>query len=358
MNEFFITLLSNTSSENKTGDFIVHLPGTIELEGNWEVALTDIIYPRSWMNLTSYIEKDTGQSSNSISLVFQDGEILVINVPPAHFDTINELLSAIDGAIKQAGSDYNIRSRVKRSLEDDEILQAAKQGHEQSRLDAEARQAVLQSKAAEAARQEAAAEEVRNNETESARKKVLEVLRKSEELARARAAKEEKLAALKLQKIEQISELSKKMYFVFNPLLKRVTIHFDSSLISQVHLSTHLQHMLGFESRFLIVNKEEGKYNPDMKAGIEALYLYVDIIEPQRVGTGFFNLLRVIHIDNSEFNSTVEKIYYAPQYLSVAQKILSFIHVEVKTDTGVLVPFQSGKIVCKLHFRRKRILLE
>ena len=52
---FYITLPSNASQDifkaNTISDFGMDLAWTIDLEGEWEVALTEISYPHSWLNL-------------------------------------------------------------------------------------------------------------------------------------------------------------------------------------------------------------------------------------------------------------------------------------------------------------------
>ena len=55
---FYVVLPSNTPIEgNKTSNFMVRLPNTLELnEGNWTVALSSIIYPISFMALGSESE--------------------------------------------------------------------------------------------------------------------------------------------------------------------------------------------------------------------------------------------------------------------------------------------------------------
>lgn len=55
--EFFITLLSNSSSsyfpDNRTTHFITQLPHTIQLEGSWVVGLAEIQYPCSLLTINS-----------------------------------------------------------------------------------------------------------------------------------------------------------------------------------------------------------------------------------------------------------------------------------------------------------------
>ena len=50
MKSFYITLPSGGEG-NTTSSFTVHLPYQVDLPGQWEVALVDVIYPTSWLNV-------------------------------------------------------------------------------------------------------------------------------------------------------------------------------------------------------------------------------------------------------------------------------------------------------------------
>ena len=50
--EFYVTLPSNSSMQyfpdNKTSNFLTKLPGTLQLEEEWEVDLAERDYPHTW----------------------------------------------------------------------------------------------------------------------------------------------------------------------------------------------------------------------------------------------------------------------------------------------------------------------
>ena len=54
--QFYMTLPSNSSMDifnsNKLSDFKVKLPSHMNLDGNWEVGLASITFPRTWYNIT------------------------------------------------------------------------------------------------------------------------------------------------------------------------------------------------------------------------------------------------------------------------------------------------------------------
>lgn len=89
---FYVTLISDSSknffSDNKISHFITQLPKPISLDsGNWEVALVDITYPHSWYNIQS--------DNNLYGFDFGDGKLLGKRVPPGCYETIPDILKAM-----------------------------------------------------------------------------------------------------------------------------------------------------------------------------------------------------------------------------------------------------------------------
>lgn len=93
MNDFYLTLPSNTAPENKTSTFTVRLPTKLELQGKWEVALSEIQYPHSWNNIHGSTK--SGLVDNSIEVTFKNNLTVSVFVPGGYYGTIHELLAAI-----------------------------------------------------------------------------------------------------------------------------------------------------------------------------------------------------------------------------------------------------------------------
>ena len=125
-NEFSIFLASNASSnlyQNKPSRFKVGLPVEIELDGEWEVALSEIVFPFSWVNveneitLTDYIPitKDNERSEPFLSsfdnrasrLLFEksalqkDGKFTV-PIKRGYYSTIEELCHQVNDDLETA----------------------------------------------------------------------------------------------------------------------------------------------------------------------------------------------------------------------------------------------------------------
>lgn len=89
---------------------------------------------------------------------------------------------------------------------------------------------------------------------------------------------------------------------------------------------------------------------------ISSLYLYTDIIEHQFVGDSFAPLLRTISVPNSlKYGDYISHNYIQPHYIPVTRNNIDYIEIDLRSDTGELIQFVSGKVIVKLHFRSRSI---
>lgn len=109
MSEFFVTLVSNSSSsmfpQNITSSFTVNLPQKISLNGSWRVALSEIHYNYNFFNVTdgnnriTLMEKSNDSSNNTI----QSSDKIVsheIKIANGYYSSVGELVSAINAGLK------------------------------------------------------------------------------------------------------------------------------------------------------------------------------------------------------------------------------------------------------------------
>ena len=92
--QFYLHLPSNSSldtfPDNTLTEYRVGLPQTITLEGEWEVALTEIHYPHSWNNIR-------GDFMSRILLRNEDFPIWeVLIIPPGHYSTIEDVIAKMN----------------------------------------------------------------------------------------------------------------------------------------------------------------------------------------------------------------------------------------------------------------------
>ena len=95
-------------------------------------------------------------------------------------------------------------------------------------------------------------------------------------------------------------------------------------------------------------------YKHDITKGFHSLFVYCNLCEPQIVGNVYAPLLRSVAIKGTR-GEHVTKTYGEPHYLPVSTDTVDMIEINIKDDTGNDVPFTSGKVVCKLHFRNRAL---
>ena len=82
--------------------------------------------------------------------------------------------------------------------------------------------------------------------------------------------------------------------------------------------------------------------------------IYTDIIENQRVGDVSAPLLRIVPTKPMKAGLVVTHSYQMPHYMPVKTNYIDTIQMDMRSEFGEKVPFQSGKVVVKLHFRCTR----
>ena len=92
-NQFYITLPSNSTSSNSAAEFTTTLPVNVNLDGEWEVGLSEIIYGNIWFNIFSHNDKIT---------FFDDKhEIHVtLNIVRGRYEDVHGLIETILNALE------------------------------------------------------------------------------------------------------------------------------------------------------------------------------------------------------------------------------------------------------------------
>ncbi|GBL65018.1 hypothetical protein AVEN_1362-1 [Araneus ventricosus] len=73
--------------ENKISHFITRLPSPLQLHGEWELALTQFIYPHTWYNVN--------EKNNLIGFDLGDNKVIGRRVPPGFYETVPDILKGI-----------------------------------------------------------------------------------------------------------------------------------------------------------------------------------------------------------------------------------------------------------------------
>ena len=127
----------------------------------------------------------------------------------------------------------------------------------------------------------------------------------------------------------------------------------DSSedLPPDLYLSKRLSDILGFfKTSPYAPGDRKSEYPADIEDGTHNLYVYCDLIERVAVGNAKVPLLRIVPIQKGPIITTsYNQVFYYP----VMRKIFGAVEINIKGDTGEIIPFVGGKSFVTLHFRQK-----
>jgi hypothetical protein len=310
MNNFYITLPSNVSAHglfplNKIGNYITKLGQRLRLKGKWEVGLREISYTKSWLNVPQDVELKIGNDAGTeLSL---------------------KLLAERSGDSYAARTPYN--------LPIDGVIRAGSY-------------------------------------------RIFELLH---------------LINVNMRIVHK--KLVRFPYFWYNKQTGKVVYEtaFETNIVmnpayGQYYpvLGDHLENLLGLrdEDNQSVLDKVKGiikhgtsyindyKHKKiiddalgnnvvdayervDINAGINALFIYTNIVQESVVGDSLTRLLKVVHIPTfAEFGQTVNIRYDEPDYIPVGMNELETIEIDIKDDSGETIPFTFGRSVLTLHFRQ------
>ena len=240
---FYVTLPSNASMDifpnNALAEYKVKLPSHLSLEGNWEVGLASITFPRTWYTIRvddckAYYDDDgTG--------------FLTLVIPEGYYDDIDGIITAINLALSTQGVTG---------------------------------------------------------------------------------------ITLKLDKMTQ-----------------KVTVSLSKG--KRFSFENYLGVLLGFGSDIILTKTTTAPYVSDINVGMQSLFIYLNIVEPQIVGDVLAPLLRTVPAQG-KMNDVITLNYENPHYVPVTKKDFEIMEVLITSDTGEKIPFERGRVVLTLNFRPRR----
>jgi hypothetical protein len=150
--------------------------------------------------------------------------------------------------------------------------------------------------------------------------------------------------------------------FEYNSITKRVraTINWGAyillsptlhMMLGMTELRDHIQ-LVDFESEKPIEWMSTNAC--DINRGFSSMYVYCNVLEHIPVGDTKAPLLRIVHL-SGKGGDIVHTLYEKPLYVPLQQKHFDSIEIDIRTDTGKPIPFESGKSIVTLHFRHCKI---
>jgi hypothetical protein len=93
-------------------------------------------------------------------------------------------------------------------------------------------------------------------------------------------------------------------------------------------------------------------YVADVNKGMRTLFIHCNIVAAQLVGDMYVPLLRTVAVKGNT-DDVIAKSFANIHYMSIERSNFQEIEIHITDDTGRNVPFQHGRVIVKLHFKRK-----
>ena len=163
-----------------------------------------------------------------------------------------------------------------------------------------------------------------------------------------------------------------KVRFFYNDLLRKMTAYVEEGYV--VRFPKALSMILGLgdmvttlrqsrdEAKFGVEHKAErlvinnskiiAPHRMDLTRGLHSFFVYCDIVEHQLVGDANVPLLRSLAVKGN-IGDVVDHAFDNVHYMGLSRSTFQELHIHITDDTGKEVPFDSGRVIVKLHFRQK-----
>lgn len=143
---------------------------------------------------------------------------------------------------------------------------------------------------------------------------------------------------------------------VYDETTRKISFECKEHVI-QLELSHQLALQLGFDPYETDLKHNNTSVRPaNLHLGLPShMYIYCDVVEPQFIGNSMAPLMRIVNIDSTDYLYGVNKHvqFLTPHYVTVMKSSFESIEIDLRTNTGVKLPFQFGTSCVKLHFRKK-----
>jgi hypothetical protein len=121
----------------------------------------------------------------------------------------------------------------------------------------------------------------------------------------------------------------------------------------QVIISPLSQSMLGFRQVIFPAEEYVSDWVADVKKGLNSLYVYCPLVEPRMVGDAQVSLLRIVPVEGRD-EEMIIRVSDPIQYCSLLQRRFQAVVIDIRDDTGSIVPFERGRVVVTLHCRKRK----
>ena len=159
-----------------------------------------------------------------------------------------------------------------------------------------------------------------------------------------------------IKKIVNNAKINEKVVFYYDEIRNRVLLKVRESNGFGIGFSANLANILGF-IRTTGELYTEGIYiekPADINDGLTALYVYTDVVEKRLVGDSMVPLLRVVPTEPSRTKYQHKWIQFKNiEYVPAVSTNTDTVELNIRRDDGDIIPFDFGKVVVTLHFKKQ-----
>jgi hypothetical protein len=286
-----------TYPSNKITEYATLLPNRIELDGEWEVAMTQFSYPVSYYN----VEKNTWFKMSVYSYRPSDNTPIDVGeprmyIPEGHYESAKELFEAI----RHVWNSYWIR--IRRELADRRITPVTRDQKEKVPAGTDL-----------------------THEEQAIKERVDEHLSPTIDGT-----------SLKMD----FNERTHKIWFKMNREAHHLTFSPNLAEILAMPKKRH-------DIDLTYVSETE----IDVNRGSHTFFVYCDVVQDSIVGDVKAPLLRSV-IARGHYGENVHEVFSKPMYLPLRTNQFDTVRISIKDESGRPVKFNYGNSCVTLHFRR------
>ena len=123
----------------------------------------------------------------------------------------------------------------------------------------------------------------------------------------------------------------------------------------QAIISPLLQSMLWFRQAIFPAGDYVSEWVANVEKGLNSLYVHFPLVEPIMVGDVQVPLLRIVPVEGRN-GEMITRVFDPIQYCSLLQRRFQTVEIDIRDDTGSIVPFEKGWLVVTLHCRKRKEL--
>ena len=157
----------------------------------------------------------------------------------------------------------------------------------------------------------------------------------------------------------ELGDYPRKNEFVldYDPQTKKINFHIPTG--DSLKFKKPLSHILGYHKDYVDLGNlthdvnVTSPFQTDLNGYFRNMYVYCDVIQYTSVGDVSAPVLRTILTDGQE-GAHVHKSFDNVHYFPVSKTYFESIEIDIRNDTGAVMPFESGRVYAVLHFKRRK----